>query len=564
MTGRIDAIVVGLGASGGIVATELARAGLKVVGLEKGAFYKESDFQSKFDEIRYYRRSAIVPHMGKDPLTWRPNEGKAAVILPWASNKLGLGDPFQIPPSIGTGGGTISWGGAAFRFREKDFSMRSTVIERFSEAALPEDTTLVDWPLSYQELEPYYDRVEWEIGVSGCAGHMNGERLPGGNPFEASRTRGYPMPPMQRGSTDHLFADAAQRLGYHPFPTPTAIATVDYKGRSACTNCGFCHGYPCHVGAKISTHEIIKSAAEETGNLEIHPFVRVFRVNRDSTGRVKGVSYFDSEGKAIELEADIVILGCYALENARLLLASGINKNGQVGKHLMLHNFGWFTGILPYWTNPFMGSLQGGSVIDDFTSELIPDNEEGVLWGSPINTWTGDMQPLETAHGLPPHVPRWGKGFKDWMSENYRKLFRMYSQHSTLPSRRFYCDLDPVVKDQFGQPALRITHDWTEYDKKTVEYFMKIKRQIAQEMGMSEWWEDSPAPAYHVSVHDVGTHRMGWDPNSSVVSPFGEVHECEGLYAIGGGQFPTFPSYNPTETIMALAYMTADRLLNRI
>jgi gluconate 2-dehydrogenase alpha chain len=564
MSQKIDAIVVGLGASGGIVATELARAGLKVVGLEKGAFYKEADFQSKFDEIKYYRRSAIVPHMGTDPITWRANNSKQAVVLPWASNKLGLGDPFQIPPSIGTGGGTVSWGAAAFRFREKDFSMRSTIVERFSEAALPEDTTLVDWPLSYQDLEPYYDRVEWEIGIGGNPGNMNGKLLPNGNPFESPRTRGYPMPPIQRGSTDDLFVEVTTRMGYHPFATPTAIATIDYKGRSACTNCGFCHGYPCHVGAKVSTHEIIKAAAEETGNLEIRPYVRVFRVNRDAAGHVKGVSYFDSEGKVVDLEAEIVILGCYALENARLLLASGINKNGQVGKNLMMHNFGWFTGILPHWTNPFMGSLQGGSVIDDFTSELIQDNEEGILWGSPINTWTGDMQPIETVNALPPHVPKWGNGFKDWISENYRRLFRMYSQHSTLPSQHAYCDLDPTVKDQYGQPSLRITHDWTDYDKKSVEYFSKIKTRIAQEMGMTEWWEDSATPAYHVSVHDVGTHRMGEDPNSSVVDPYGEVHECKGLYAIGGGQFPTFPSYNPTETIMALSYRTADKLLNRI
>ncbi|WP_047151300.1 GMC family oxidoreductase [Aneurinibacillus tyrosinisolvens] len=564
MTQRIDAIVVGLGAAGGIIATELAHAGLKVVGLEKGAFYSDADFQSKFDEIRYYTRSAIVPHMGTDPITWRPNNEQEAAILPWAANKLGLGDPFQVPPSIGTGGGTQSWGAAAFRFREKDFNMRSTIIERFSEAALPEDTTVVDWPISYNELEPYYDRVEWELGVAGKAGNINGEIFNDGNPFEAPRSRNYPMPPLTRGSTDNLFVKTSTRLGYHPYPTPTAIATVDYKGRPACTNCGYCHGYHCHVGAKLSTNDLIRSAAAETDNLEVRPHVRVFRVNRDPNGRVKGVSYFDSEGKIIVLEADIVILGCYALENSRLLLASGINRNGQVGKHLMIHNYGWFTGILPEWTNPFMGSLQGGSVLDDFTSELIPDNEDGILWGSPINTWTGDMQPIETVHSLPPHVPRWGKDFKEWISENYRRLFKMYSQHSTLPSNKFYCDLDPKIKDKFGQPALRITHDWTEYDRKAVEFFMKIKRQIAQEMGMLEWWEDSPAPAYHITVHDVGTHRMGWDPTSSVVNPFGEVHECQGLYAVGGGQFPTLPSYNPTETIMALAYMTADYLLGRV
>jgi gluconate 2-dehydrogenase alpha chain len=563
MSSRYDAIVVGLGAAGGLVATELARAGMKVVGLEKGRFYKKGDFNTKFDEIRYYCRSDIVPRMATDPLTWRPCEGVEAAILPWASNKLGLGDPFQIPPSIGTGGGTMHWGAASFRFREQDFRMRSAIVERFTESALPKNNTLVDWPIDYQTLEPYYDRVEWELGVAGTAGNINGEVLVGGNPFEAPRRRGYPMPPLARAAADYPFVKASSRLGYHPFPTPAAIATVDYKGRSACVNCGFCHGYPCHIGAKISTHEIIEAAVRETKNLEVRPFARAFRINRTPGGAIKGVSYFDSEGNIVDLEADKVFLGCYAFENSRLLLVSGINQNGQVGKHLMVHNYGWFTGVMPEQTNPFMGSLQCGSVLDDLTSELIPDNEEGVLWGSPITTWTGDMQPLETVHNLPPSVPKWGQKFKEWIQSNYLRLFKMYSQHGSIPSLSAYCDLDPKIKDPFGQPALRITHDWVEHDCKAAEYFMKIKRRLAQEMGMLQTWEDSPAPAYHVTTHDVGLHRMGSDPSQSVVDPFGEVHECKGLYAIGGGMFPTNPAYNPTETIMALAYMTSENVLKR-
>lgn len=556
----IDAIVVGLGAAGGLIAAELARAGLRVVALEKGAYYRTGDFQTKFDEIRYYARAAIVPRMATDPITWRPGHNHEAVVLPWASNKLGLGNPFQIPPSLGTGGGTLNWGAAAFRFREADFRMRSAIVERFSEAALPEGTTLVDWPLTYADLEPYYDRVEWELGVGGVAGNVAGEILPGGNPFESPRSRGYPMPPMARSAADPLFIAASERLGYHPFPTPTAIATVPFKGRSACTNCGFCHGYPCHVGAKLSTHEIVKAAADETGNLEIRPYSRVFRVNTGDDGRVKGVSYIEYDERRVDVEAPIVILACYAFENTRLLLASGIDGNGHVGRHLSMHNYGWFTGVMPEITNPFMGSLQGSSVVDDLTSELVPENDQGVLWGSPINTWSGDMQPLEVAHGLPPYVDRWGAGFKSWMQDSYPRLFKLYSQHSTLPSPEAYCDLDPTVTDAFGQPALRITHDWTDYDRRSAEYFMEVKRGFARELGMTEWWEDSTTPNYHVTVHDTGTHRMGLDPKQSVTDPYGEVHQVPGLFAVGGGQFPTLAAYNPTHTIMALAYMTAERI----
>ena len=564
MKTMIDAIVVGLGAAGGLIAAELARAGQRVVALEKGAFYKPGDFDTKFDEIRYYCRSAIVPRMATDPLTWRAGENQDALILPWASNAIGLGNPFEIPPSTGTGGGTVHWGAASFRFREADFRMRSTIEKRFGKSALPEDNTLVDWPISYAELEPYSDRVEWELGVAGVPGNVKGEILAGGNPFEAPRSRGYPMPPLPRHSTEKSFIDACRKLGFHPFPTPAAIATVPYKGRPACTNCGFCHGYPCHTGSKITTHEIIEAAVAETGNLDVRPHARVFTVDRGKDGAVKGVSYFERDGKVVSLEAPVVILAAYAFENARLLLVSGINGNGEAGRHLMLHNYGWFNGLMPEPTNPFMGSLQASSVIDDYSSELIPDNDQGVLWGSPINTWTGDLQPIEVIHGLPRHVPKWGLGFKHWIAENYLKLTRFYSQHSSLPSRGAYCDLDPAVRDQFGQAALRITHDWTDYDGRSVAYFMGVKRSIAREMGVVEHWEDSPTPHYHVTVHDAGVHRMGDDPKTSVTSKFGEVHECRGLYAAGGGQFPTLAAYNPTDTIMAMAYLTADRILGRV
>jgi len=563
MLGEVDVIVVGLGAAGGVVASELAKSGARVVGLEKGALYKPADFLSKFDEIRYYCRSAIVPRMATDPITWRPDERSEARVLPWAANSLGLGDPFQIPPSIGAGGGTIHWGAASFRFGEADFRMHSAIKQRFGASALPDGHTMIDWPIAYSDLEPHYDRVEWELGCGGVAGNINGTLVESGNPFEAPRSRGYPMPPLDRHATDQTFIAACRRLGLHPFPPPAAIATIPYKGRPACTNCGFCHGYPCHTGSKVTTRELVEEAARTTGNLEVRAHARVFRIDRDPDGRVAGVAYFTSDGAIVELKAPTVVLAAYGFENVRLLLASGINANGEVGRNLMLHNYGWFTGLMPDETNPFMGSLQCGSVVDDYASERIPDNDKGVLWGSPINSWTGDMQPIEVIHGLPPDVPKWGAAFRDWLADNYRRLTRLYSQHSSIPSRAAYCDLDPVVKDPFGQPALRITHDWADHDRRAALYFFEIKRRIAREMGMTRWWEDSPTPAYHVTVHDAGMHRMGKDPRTSVTSPTGELHECPGLYACGAGQFPTLPAYNPTETIFALAYLTAQHIAGR-
>ena len=285
MSSRVDAIVVGLGAAGGLVATELARAGMKVVGLEKGRFYKRVDFKTKFDEIRYYCRSAIVPKMATDPITWRPREGERRWCYPGRPISS-IGRSVPNPPFDRNGRRHAALGRSCIPVREQDFRMRSAVVERFSESALPKENTLVDWPKDYKTLEPYYDRVEWDLGVGGTAGNIKGEVVSGGNPFESPRSR-VSDAATSATAADNSFVQACSRLGFHAFPTPTAIATIDYKGWSACVNCGFCHGYPCHVGAKISTHDIIESVARETQNLEVRPFARTFRVNRAAGGAVR-------------------------------------------------------------------------------------------------------------------------------------------------------------------------------------------------------------------------------------------------------------------------------------
>jgi gluconate 2-dehydrogenase alpha chain len=565
MTESYDAIVVGLGVVGAAIAGDLAAAGARVLGLEKGADHQDADFEFKQDELRYHVRGDLLPLMDTDPLTWRANGSQTAALLPWAAGGYGRQNPLNLPPSTGTGGGSVHWTCIAWRFREADFRMRSAVEERFGRHALTDDVELADWPMSYAELEPYYDRVEWELGVCGQAGNVRGAIQPGGNALEAPRERGYPMAPLQRGAGDERFRAACERLGMHAFPTPMAINSQEYQGRPACVACGWCHGYPCHVGAKLDTRLTCLEKGRASGNLEIRPHARVFHVDRGAGGRrAEGVSYFDADGRRHHVRAPIVVLACYALENTRLLLASGVTGGGHVGRNFMTHNYAYVTGVLPEDVNPFMGPDGAGSTVDDFTSELIPDNDDGVVWGSPVLSYPGDLQPLAAAHTLPPTLPRWGAELKRWLAENYRRMHKMHAQTSSLPSRLHYCDLDPTVRDPFGQPALRITHDWTDYDARASEYFLAIKRRIAEAMGMVQWWEDPATPGYHLSTHEVGTHRMGDDPRASAVNRFGETHECAGLFALGGGQFPTLATYNPTETIQALAFYTSDHLLDRL
>ncbi|GAB3155193.1 GMC family oxidoreductase [Amycolatopsis stemonae] len=554
MTERFDAIIVGMGSSGGIIAEQLTKAGLRVLGLDKGPDYTQEDFLVKQDELRYYQRGAIVAGVDVDPVTWRAGENQSASVLPWSAGELGSDEPLYGLPSIGTGGGTLHWGCAAYRFREADFRMRSAIAERFGKEALPEGT-LADWPISYADLEPYYEKVEREQGISGRAAD---------NPFGPPREHDYPMPPVTQGPGDVPFVEATRRLGLHPFRQPLAINSVEYRDRPACVNCGFCHGYPCHVGAKSTTQVTSVPAAKATGNLDLRPLSRVLRIHRTGDGsRVTGVTYVDATGTAHEVRSDLVVLTAYALENVRLLLVSGINRDGQVGRNFMTHNFGWFTSVLPEPTNPFLGTFNASSAVDDYTSELVPDNDLGVLWGSPIISVTGDLQPIEAYHLMDPKVPKWGLSLKHWLRDNYLHLHRMYSQTTNFPHPRHYCDLDPDVKDRWGQPALRITHDWEPHDANSVTLMGRYKEKIAREMGAKDYWTDAPRPPYHLSTHDVGVHRMGEDPATSVTNVYGEVHECRGLFAVGGGQFVSYGGYNPNQTIQALAYLSAEHLLER-
>jgi gluconate 2-dehydrogenase alpha chain len=406
--------------------------------------------------------------------------------------------------------------------------------------------------------------VEWELGISGRGSNFVGQDQKGDNPWEAPRQRDYPMPPLRQGPADQRFSEACSRLGFHPFRTAAAIASEPFKGRSGCTYCGFCHGYPCHVNAKTSTHVAALPAGLASGNLEIWDYCRAYKVILSNDGtRALGVSYYDPLGRSVDIEADRVVLACYALENARLMLASGINRNGQVGKHLMTHAFGFFMGLTPESSNPFMGPLVASTAIEDFSGELVHDYDPAVLWGAPIISWPGDYQPLEIAQSMPADAPRWGAGFRDWMKNNYTRAWAMYSQTANIPTQETYVDLDPQCKDKYGQPALRMTHGWGEVDKRGVEFLLKQKRKIAKEMNLTTWWEETTAPEYHLSTHEVGTHRMGNDPGTSVVDVFGRSHECENLFVIGGGQFPGYHGYNPTQTIQALAYMTIDHMLDR-
>src|SRR6201993_3768135 len=214
---KTDVVIVGVGAAGGILAAELAKSGMKVIGLERGPRLKTADFEPH-DELRYFQRQDLRPAPKRQPVTWRPNDKARAHPL----TVLNYGNQ--------AGGGTVHYGTLSWRMHEDDFRARSHSIERYGAAAIPEDSSLADWPVTYAELEPYYDRAEYELGVSGKAGNLQGKKIEGGNVFEAPRKRDYPLPPLRLDQSGIVFDAAAKKLGYHPFSTPRAIISEPYNG----------------------------------------------------------------------------------------------------------------------------------------------------------------------------------------------------------------------------------------------------------------------------------------------------------------------------------------------
>src|SRR5215469_4985147 len=413
---KTDVVIVGVGAAGGILAAELSKAGMKVIGLERGPRLTTEDF-TPHDELRFFQRQDLRPDVKRQPVTWRSNANTRANPLP----TLAYGNQ--------AGGGTVHYGAVSWRFHEDDFRARSQTIERYGAAAIPPDSSLADWPLSYAELEPYYDRAEYELGVSGKAGNVQGKKIDGGNVFEALRRRDYPLPPLRDDQSGIIFHRAAKKVGYHPFPTPHAILSQDYLGRPGCTYCGFCQAFGCHVGAKSSILVTKLPEADATGNFKLITGATCYRVNSDNSGKVTGVAYYGPDRSDNTIEADIVILAPFIYDNVRLLLISktekfpnGLaNSSGHVGKHIMAHiGARGFAAFDDRHVNVYMGPSAQKNSLDDYNADNFDHKDLGFIRGAQISAGPAGLEggPIGTVMSMnpPPGVPRWGAAFRDFFA----------------------------------------------------------------------------------------------------------------------------------------------------
>jgi gluconate 2-dehydrogenase alpha chain len=236
-----------------------------------------------------------------------------------------------------------------------------------------------------------------------------------------------------------------------------------------------------------------------------------------------------------------------------------------VGKYYMTHNYGWMNALIDdERTNIFAGPAVGGHAVDDYNGFDLDRGPYSFLQGSPIMFFGGDIQAIEGVSNIPPGVPTWGQGYKDWIRRNFSHVIGLYSQTSSLPTEEHFVDLDPQVRDPFGLPALRITHRWTDHETAAVRWLNEKKTALFQAMGARTIWNAPIAPPYNISTHEVGITRMGEDPATSVANRYGQSHELPNLFLLGGGLFPTYGGYNPTETIQALTYMAADYIKKEV
>jgi gluconate 2-dehydrogenase alpha chain len=537
-----DVVVVGLGAAGGIAALRFAEAGLRVVGLEAGPRVGRSDFT--FDELANDFGNRLGPKANGEVPTWRPTaHGEATTTHDGRLVRL---------MANGVGGGTIHYAGQHFRLAPWHFRLRSSV----AEGALPPGCTATDWPLSYDELEPYYAAVEHELGISGIGGL---------NPFEGPRSGDYPLPPLRRSGWTELVADAARRLGLNPYPGPAAILSQPYRGQPACTYCGFCNWNGCHADAKSSTYLNAIPKAEATGNLEVVTGARAVEITVDSDGLASGVRYVHARREELQA-ARFVFLSAHAFENVRLLLLSrspahreGLgNSRGQVGRNAMSHLYVGVDGVFPgRKLNRFGGTWPQCTSLDDFNGGNFDAAGLGFVGGGCISA-IAEAKPIATALSTPPSVPRWGAAWRDWLATHGNSVGRLVAAAESLPYEDSFLDLDPAVTDPFGVPVIRMTYRLHEQEQRRYDFLHDRMRELLLEAGASETWLSFPKLPAAPFQSLFGATRMGDERDSSVVDRFCLLHDAPNVAIVGSSSFPTSGGYGPTATIQALAWRTAD------
>ena len=598
---RVEVVTVGAGWTSGILGWKLGAAGHKVVAIEMGPErWANPDFSHNHDGLRYTVRKALMNDLRTESWTWRPNPKMPSLPI----RQYG-----SFHPGRGLGGASVHWTAQFWRFLPADFQHRSHNIERYGASKIPDDMTIQDWPITYETLEPYYDAVDYDIGAAGRAGNLNGQKIPGGNVFEAPRTRDYPLPPHPLTTVGTMFANACSDMGYYPFPQPAGILSQAYQGplgdiRAACQYCGKCTRYGCEVDAKTSAVNTHIPAALRTGNYEVRFNCKVLHVNVGPDGLATGITYVDQlTGEEHEQPADLVLLSGYTLTNVRMLLLSRSSKhpNGigndrdRVGK-----NYTYQISKSPVTAlfegrrfNNFMANGVVQSLIYEYNADNFDHSNVDFIGGASIYAGAGQQDPVystlgvstikpgvnsDQSNSVPMTAPAtsgevasnegsgssWGKEWKENLRNTWDSRVSVGIQGEVQAYVDQFLDLDPTYTDAWGQPLLRVTFDFHDNEKNLYKFLAQRAKEIGQQMGPTGMTVTEEIGDYKIyeyqSTHCTGGAINGTDPGNSVTNSYGQVWDTPNVFVTGAAQYPQNPGANPTATLLALAYRTGDKI----
>ena len=567
---KTDAVIVGLGWTGSILAMELAEAGLQVLALERGEdrdTVPDFAYPRMIDELKYGIRLKLMNRPADSTLTIRRSLQETA--LPY--RVLG-----SFLPGNGVGGAGVHWNGHTWRALPEELRLRSYVTEKFGAKVIGPDLTIADWGVTYDELEPYFDRFEYVCGISGQAGNLGGQTQAGGNPFEGPRKRAYPLPPLPTLLNGKMFGDAAKAMGYHPFPLPSANLSDAWTNEygmqlGPCNFCGFCERFGCINYSKSAPQTCILGALKHKPNFSYRTRAEVIRVELSADKKTAtGVTYVDDKGEEVFQPADLVILAAYQFYNVHLLLLSGIGKpyvaetgEGVVGKNYAYQMSGGTSLFFKNVNfNPFVGAGSSAMVIDDFSMNQVDFGREGFIGGSYISSGQFNGRPIASMP-LPPGTPAWGAGWKQGIKDWYGHSMSIGSHGSNMSYRDCYLDLDPTYRNKYGQPKLRMTFDWKPNDIRMTQFMRSKIEAIARSMNPTHWASGYKGEGAHYDVrpyqttHNVGGAIMGTDPTQSAVNRYLQSWDVHNVFVMGSSAFPQNLQYNPTGTVGALAYWSA-------
>ncbi|WP_296188817.1 GMC family oxidoreductase [Pseudomonas sp. UBA1879] len=568
---KVDAVIVGMGWTGAILAKELTDAGLNVVVLERGA---DRDTQPDFaypkvvDELEGSVHRRYLQSLAQETVTARHNLTSTAVPY----RQMG-----SFKPGTGVGGAGSHWSGCHFRALPEDFKLRSNVEQRYGAKFIPQDMSIQDFPVTYEDLEPHFDHFEYVCGTSGKAGVLNGVKQIGGNPFEGSRSREFPLGPNPNYLGAEMFYKGAREMGWDPYPIPASNASGPYVNpygcqMGPCNACGFCSDYGCLNYSKASPNISILPVLRQRKNFELRTHAQVLKVNLDSDGKkATGVTYLDAQGREVEQQADLVLLCAFSLYNVHLMLLSGIGKpydpqtgEGTVGRNYSYQNLNRVVLFFnkDVQANQFIGIGGAGTTMDNLNGNQLDNAKAGFVGGGIIWARQPGAGPVRGIN-VPPGTPNWGTAWKQAASDAFRHSFYFEVQGACMSYKQHYLSLDPTYKDGFGRPLLRMTFDWHDNEVKASQFLVGKAMEMSKILNPTALSGDAKKPGEHYNItkyqstHTCGGAIMGSDPKTSALNRYLQSWDVHNVFAIGANAFPQNNGYNPTGMVGALAYWSA-------